>query len=92
MTKMFGAALDCRVCSSVGTKFELVAQPRRAADVGGAAVQRDDHREVERDLAAVVADQPPAGAVDLAGVELGDELDALLGEHPAEVLRPRRAW
>ena len=53
----------------------------------GAAVQRDDDGEVERHLAPVVADEPAAGAVDLAGVELGDQLDALLGEHPAERAR-----
>ena len=58
-------------------EVELVAETRRAADVRGAAVQRDDDGEIERDLAAVVADEPAAGAVDLAGVELGDELDAL---------------
>ena len=27
IAKMFGAALACRVCWSVGTKSELVAQP-----------------------------------------------------------------
>ena len=75
-----------------GHEVELVAEPGRAADVGGAAVQRDDDGEVEGDLAAVVADQAAAGAVDLAGVELGDQLDAPLGEHPAEVLGRRPAW
>ena len=48
-------------------------------------MERDHHGEVEGDLAAVVADEPAAGAVDLAGVELGDQLDAPLGEHPAEL-------
>ena len=47
-------------------------------------MQRDHHREIERNFAAVVADQPAAG-VDLAGVELGHELDAAFLEHPAEL-------
>ena len=41
--------------------------------IGGAAVQRDRDEQVEGDLAPVVADEPAAGAVDLAGVELGHE-------------------
>ncbi len=49
-------------------------------------MQRDDNGEVEGDLATVVADQPSAGAVDLAGVELGDQLDSPLRQHPAEML------
>ena len=31
ITKMFGAALDCSVCSSVGTKFKLVAETQATA-------------------------------------------------------------
>ena len=85
ITNTFGRTLDCRVCWSVGHEAELVAQAGRALDVGLAAVQRDHDRQVERDLAAVEGDQPPARAVDLAGVELGDEADALVLEQPAEL-------
>ena len=89
---MFGATFDCRVCSSVGTKSSASPSPGERPTYVGAAVQRDDDGEVERDLAPVVADEPAAGAVDLTGVELGDQLDAALGEHPAELLRRRSAW
>jgi hypothetical protein len=43
---------------------ELIAETRGAADVGGAAVQRDDHGQVEGHQAIVVRDQRPpvAGA------------------------------
>ena len=71
-------------------EVEGVAQPGRVGDVGGAAVDRDDDGEIEGDLPAVVADEPPTAAVDLAGVELGDQLDAPLLEHPAQRLRRRR--
>ena len=69
-----------------GDEAELVAEPGRAADVRGAAVQRDRDQQVEGDLALVPADEPPAGAVDLAGGELGHQRDALLGEQPGEML------
>ena len=58
-----------------GHEVQLVAEPRRTSDVRSAAVERDHHGQVEGDLASVVADQPSAGAVDLARVELRDELD-----------------
>ena len=87
ITKMFGAALDCSVCSSVGTKSSSSPSPGERPTYAAPPWSGIDHGEVERDLAAVVADEPPAGAVDLAGVELGDELDAPLVEHPAELLR-----
>ena len=48
-------------------------------------MEGDDRREVEGDLTAVVADEPTAGAVDLAGVELGGQLDVAFGEHSAEL-------
>ena len=57
---------------------ELVAEARGALDVGRAAVQRDDHRQVERRPRGRRRRPAPARAVDLAGVELGDQLDALL--------------
>ena len=74
---------------------EVVAEPGRPLDVRRTAVQRDRDEEVERHLALVVADQPAALAVDLACVELRDELDVLLAQEPREVvggdrLRERR--
>ena len=86
MTKMLGRALDWSVCGSAGTNPELVAQSRRPVDVGSAAVQRDDDRQVEGDLALVKRDQPAAFAVDLAGVELRDELDPLVLQQTGELL------
>ena len=65
---------------------ERVSEPGRALDVGGAAVKRDGHEQIEGDLAAVVGDEPAADSVDLAGVELGHELDLLLAEQMGEVL------
>ncbi len=53
-------------------------------------MERDHGGDVEGDLAAVVADEPPAFAVDFAGVEVGDDLDVALREHPTEVLRGDR--
>ena len=90
MAKMFGATSDCSVCGSVATKSRASPSPGESADVGGAAVHRDDDGQVEGDLALVVADEPSAVAVDLAGVELGDQLDAALLEHPAERRRRGR--
>ena len=87
----FGFAFDCSVCSSVGTKSRVVAEPGRRADVRGAAVHRHDDREVEGHLAFVVADESPAFAVDLTRVELRHQLDAALLEHPAERLSMRSA-
>ena len=55
IAKMFGAAFACSVCRSAGTKSGVVAEPGRAADVRGAAVQRDRHQQVERLLPLVVA-------------------------------------
>ena len=55
-------------------------------------MERDDDGQVEGDLAAVVGDEATAGAVDLAGVELGDQLDALLGQHARQAGWTRPAW
>ena len=49
-------------------------------------MQRHGHEQVEVELAAVVGDQLAAIRVDLAGVELGDELDRLLVEQAGQVL------
>ena len=65
---------------------ERVAEAGRALDVGGAAVQRDGRRAGRRGARAVVGDELAADAVDLAGAELGHELDLLLGEQVGEVL------
>ena len=46
-------------------------------------MQRDGDEQVEVELAPVVGAERAADAVDLAGVELGHELDLLLGEQPA---------
>ena len=69
-----------------GDEAERVAEPGRALDVGGAAVQRDGDEQVEVELAAVVGDELAADAVDLAGAELGHELDLLLAEQVGQVL------
>ncbi len=53
-------------------------------------MERDGDEEIERHFALVVGDEATAGAVDLAGVELGDEVDVLLREQPAERLRRDR--
>ena len=54
---------------------ELIAQPGRAPDELGAAMQGDRDQQVERNLAIVPADQPAGGAVHLTGVELGGDVD-----------------
>ena len=74
-----------------GDEAERVAEPGRALDVGGAAVQRDRDEQVEVELAAVVGGELAADAVDLAGVELGHELDLLLGEQARRGARRRSA-
>jgi hypothetical protein len=56
-----------RVRSSVGVKPSSVPQAGGPVHVSLAGVQRDHHRQVEADLAAVVGDQPACLAVDLAG-------------------------
>ena len=71
-------------------EVEGVAQAGGLRDVGRAGVHGDDDGEVEGDLAPVEADQPSTVAVDLAGVELGDQLDASLLQHPAEGRRRGR--
>ena len=76
MTKMFGLALACRVCSSTGMKPSASPRPGERLDVRLAAVHRHRHGQVEADLAAVERDEPAAVGVDLAGVELGDHVDA----------------
>ena len=48
IAKTFGAAVACSVCGSVGDEAELVAEPGRALDERGAAVQRDRDEQVER--------------------------------------------
>ena len=49
-------------------------------------MQRDGDEQVERDLALVVGDQLPADTVDLAGAELGHQLDLLLSQQVGELL------
>ena len=76
---------------------EFVTEPGRVLDIGGPAVQRDDHGQVERHHALVIGDQPacrmmprracPDGArLDGAGVELGHQVDALVRQQAAELL------
>ena len=69
-----------------GHEVDGIAEARRAPDVLGPAVQGHHDREVEGHLPPVVADQPPAHAVDLSGVELADHLDPPLGEHAPQRL------
>ena len=49
-------------------------------------MQRDRDEQVEVELAPVVGGELAADAVDLAGVELGHELDLLLGEQAGQML------
>ena len=70
---------------------ECVAEAGRALDVRSAAVQGNGDEQVEVELAPVVGDELAADAVDLAGVELGHELDLLLAEQPGELLARRPA-
>ena len=49
-------------------------------------MQRDGDEQVEVEHAAVVGGERAPDAVDLAGVELGDELDLLLGQQAGQVL------
>ena len=49
-------------------------------------MERDRDEQVEVELSAVVGDELAADAVDLAGVELGDQLHLLLGEQPGKSL------
>ena len=92
MAKMFvlRQCLQCRLVRR--DEVEVVAETLAATDVVGAAVQRHDDGQVERHLAAVVADEPAAASVDLAGVELGDEVDALFLQQRGERRRRRLAW
>ena len=63
---------------------ELVPQPRRVLHIGRSAVQGHHDRQVEGDLPPVVGDQAFPGAVHLAGVELGHQLDVLLRQQPGQ--------
>ena len=49
-------------------------------------MERDRDEQIEVELAPVVGGELAADTVDLAGVELGHELDLLLGEQAAEML------
>ena len=49
-------------------------------------MQGDRDEQVEVQLAAVVGGERAADAVDLAGVELGHELDLLFSEQAGQVL------
>src|ERR1019366_501338 len=71
---------------------ELVAESGGALDVTGAAVQRDDDGQVEGRVPLGVGDQAASPAavaggatcLDGAGVELGYQLDALVGQQAAQ--------
>ena len=76
---------------SVGTKPSASPSPGERSTYGGAAVQRDRDEQVEVELAAVVGAERAADPVDLAGVELGHQLDLLLGKQARQVLRRRSA-
>ena len=57
ITNTFGRGLGLQGALVGGHEAELVPQAGRALDVGLAAVQRDDHGQVEPDLAAVEGDE-----------------------------------
>ena len=80
-TRRCWASPSTAACAlSVGTKPSSSPSPGPIDDIRCTAMERNDHGEVERDLGAVVADELLGFAVDLAGVELGDDFDALLLE------------
>jgi hypothetical protein len=67
---------------------ELVAEAGRTVDVGGAAVQRHEHGQVEGHHALVVGDQAAPGArrtLDGPGAELGHQVDALGGQQASQL-------
>ena len=92
MTKMFGADLDCSVCSSVGTKFSASPSPGERPTYSAPPCRGTTTARSKGTSRPSYAIRRPADAVDLAGVELGDQFDVLLGEHAAEVLLRQRAW
>jgi hypothetical protein len=59
---------------------ECICEPRRALEICGATVERNRDEEVEVEFAAVIRLELAADSVDLAGVEVGDELDLLVGQ------------
>ena len=90
--KTFGFARRLERVRVGRDEAERVAEAGRAVDEGCAAVERNGDEQVEGELAAVVGDEPAAGAVDLAGAELDLDLDLLLVEQMRQVLRRRSAW
>ncbi len=72
-------------------EVQIVAEARRTGDEVGTAMEWHRDEKIERDLALVVGDETPAGAVDLAGVELGHQADVLLREEPSERASTRPA-
>ena len=53
-------------------------------------MQRNDHRQVELHLAAVVGGEVATRPVDLSCVELGHQIDALLRQHSRKLRRGHR--
>ena len=73
-----------------GHEVEVVAETCAATHIFGATVQRHDDGQIERHFAAVVTDEPAADTIDLAGVELADEVDVLLLQQRGERRRGDR--
>ena len=84
MTNILGRAFDCRVCSVGGHEVELVAEPGGPSHVWRAAVEGDNHRQIEGNLTIVVGHKPAPLTVDFPGIELGDQVDALFLEEPGQ--------
>ena len=82
----FGFAGDCRVRLSVGTKPSASPSPGERSTKAAPPWSGNGDEQVEVELAAVVGDELAADAVDLAGVELGHQLDLLLLEQAGQVL------
>ena len=71
-------------------KVEIIAQPSRATDEFGSAVQRNDDSEIKGNFSLVVRNQPTSGAIYRTSIEFGHEVDVLFCEHPCESLRCHR--
>ena len=90
IAKMFGFAFVCSVCLSVGTKPSSSPSPGERSTYAAPPCSGTVTSRSKSTLAAVERDQLAAGAVDLAGVELGHELDLLLVEQEGTGKRAER--
>ena len=69
---------------------ELVAQPVGPDDAGRTVVGRNHDRQVEGNLPIVKGDETATCSVHLARVELRDQFDVPLRQHPSQTIRCHR--